>query len=70
LHIKILHAVLLKFAFAAAALGLPSTWLVLSTVTRAVTEEPHADIIAGPTARTGSEVIIPWPTTTLVNMEK
>jgi hypothetical protein len=56
-----LQAVLLKFGRAAAAPGMPSTWLVLSVVTRAVTDEPQAEIMAGPTARTGGEVIIPSP---------
>ena len=64
-----LHAVLLKFGRAAAASGMPSTWLVLSAVTRAATEEPHADIMAGPTARTGGEVINPCPRTVLANIK-
>jgi len=58
---KRLHAVALKLVSAAAASGMPSTWEVLSAVTRAATEAPQAASIAKPTARIGGEVIRPWP---------
>lgn len=44
----------------AAASGSPSTCEVLSAVTWAATEAPQFAIMAGPTARTGGEVMIPW----------
>ena len=58
-----LQVVLLNPVVVAAASGIPSTCEVLSTVTRADTEEPQAASMAGPTARTGGEVMMPWERT-------
>ena len=66
---KTLQAVLLKLVIWAAASGMPSTCEVLSAVTSAATEAPHAAVIAEPTARTGGWVMIPWERTICVKAE-
>jgi len=60
----------LRFAVESAASGMPSTCEVLSEITSCVTAEPHAAVIANPTARTGGEVMIPWEMTMVVRLAR